>query len=288
MRPRGVKSNFEGFFRFPYVSLLILSGLFLILYLIVLIKYPNAGRIQSWLSRLTVATLTSYLTAIFVEKSFRDEQKREKERTRSVALRHFRVGLNLHLFHLANMYTASLPERPDLLPKSWEELLSEDFIDAVSYLDYSAQSPTYEDDEDWLQYTAEELDGFHDFIEETINKYGSDMDSDMIGTFQALSGSRLYGQIIPVSKRYSPPEALANESERMDAAKQIGPASKESVREHIERVKDVIMLYRGEDTPDILHIEATSIYTEEIEPFVGSARLDESFVEQEKQRRLNK
>ena len=288
MGRKGIESRFKGFFRFPYVSLLIISGLFLLLYLVVTFRFPNAGRIQGWLSRLTVATLTSYLTAIFVEKSFRDEQRREKERRKSAALRHFQLGLNLHLFHLANMYTASLPERPDSLPKSWEELFSDDFVDTVSHLDYSAQSPTYVDDEDWLLYTAEELDSFHGFVEGTINKYGTDVDSAMIETLQSLSGTSLYSLIIPISRRYSPPEALANNSERKSAAKQVGPASSESVKEHIENVKDMIKLYHGEDTPDILHIEATSIYTEEIKPFVGSARLDESFVEQEKKKKLNK
>ncbi|MFB6233766.1 MAG: hypothetical protein ABEH81_06455 [Halopenitus sp.] len=151
-------NRISDFFEWPYVVLLAISGVCFIIYTVSIVFLDNQD-IATWFSRLTAATLGSYLTAVVVDKSFRKQERKEKERVKNIALQELRSPLHEHLNLLAKWYTASRAERPEEMPSSWKEFLQNDFPETIENMDFSASAPAVKE-QNWLTYSMSEVQEF--------------------------------------------------------------------------------------------------------------------------------
>jgi len=209
-----------------------------------------------------------------VDKSFRDQEQKEKERIKNIALQDFRSPLDSHLHLLAKWYTASRSERPEEMPSSWTEFLQSDFSETLENMDFSASAPAVKE-QNWLTYSMGETQEFKDKVSEISTKYRYSMDSDMTASFQKLENSPLYetilgtGQNIQDMKERSEPEHVEKET------KKVGPFASASVESHIDILCEIISYYEDDDAPEIPVFENTSLHNSNFAPAIGSARLDD-------------
>lgn len=259
-------------FQWPYRLLLAISVISFIIYLASFVLLNNQ-HIRTWFSRLTAATFGSYLTAIVVDYSFREQERKEKERIKNIALQEFRSPLAAHLNLLTKWYTASRSEKPEEMPSSWGELFQDDFPETIENLDFSASAPAVKK-QNWLAYSMDETQEFKQQINGISTKYGYTMDSDMTASFQRLENSMLFetllggGQKVRQMKERSGPEHVEKETKKM------GGFVSDSIESHIDHLSEIMAYYEDSNAPDLPPFENTSIHNSNYAPAIGSARLD--------------
>lgn len=239
--------SLREFFRQPYVNLLYASVVNLSLYLFLELSPLEIPEIQSWFLSLTTATVGSYLTAIAVDKSFRDKERRERERIRTTALESLRTPLKSHLSLLAGWYVAASVEGTLDEPDSFRTLLEEgDFTETVQYLDFGGEVPTTTPDQDWLNYSANELLMFNQEIDEALTKHGAFLDPEIIESLELIADSTMSSVIIS-GERNKP--GIQRWKERNEVKRDAGSGNhfsvvlNEQVEEHVENVLTLIEHY---------------------------------------------
>lgn len=270
---RSIINNIRGFLQWPYVGLLVLCAAWFAIYLLSVLYLQNQ-ELQTWTSRLTAATLGSYLTAILVDKSFRDKERREEARIRNTALEELRIPLNAHLSHLTHWYTASLSEQSDEFPSSWLEFLESDYVETVQKLDFSSSTPSTDENKIWLAYSSEHMREFRNDVNSVTTKYSHAMDSEMVHTLQELATSQMMSTIINMHKALPEIERLEGKKHAKDIAEELGLVINDDVEDHISNLISLIEYYDEPDAPDIAPFEGTSLHRDDVVPEIGSARLD--------------
>lgn len=272
-----------SFLKLPYGLLLMFSGTFFLLYLVFLMIYPEFQELHSWVSRLSVTTFGAYLTAIVVDRSFREQQRMEQKKIRNVALEQLRKPLNRHLSLLVSMYAASITERPDNLPESWQDLLDEEFGDAVFHLDFSASSPTTDDHELWMDHAASQLEQFGNEVDQVLAKYGDVMQPHLIQTLQNVGDSQM-SQLLIMNYEL---RGHVSKEEYNSYSRQMAPLVNTDVEDHIKYLNDLLDYYESDQSPDLSPFRGTCLHSDDISPSIGSARLNSEFASETSKRRLS-
>jgi hypothetical protein len=255
------------------VGLLVLCAAWFAIYLFSFLYLQNQ-ELQTWTSRLTAATLGSYLTAILVDKSFRDKERREEVRIRNTALEELRIPLNAHLNHLTSWYTASLSEQPDEISSSWMEFLNSDYVDTVQKLDFSSSTHTTDENKIGLAYSSEHMKEFQNDVNSVATKYSHAMDSEMVHTLQELATSQMVSTIINMHRALPEIERLEGKKHAKDITGELALVINDDVEDHISNLMSLIEYYDESDAPDIAPFEGTSLHSANVAPQIGSARLD--------------
>lgn len=262
------------FFRKPYVFLLYLSGVCFSTYLSLEFSNLQNPELQPWFLSLTTATFGSYLTAIVVDKSFRDKEHRERERVRRTALRRLQAPLNRHLSLLAGWYVAASDEESFDKPDSLRTLLEDDFPETVMYLDFESSAPTTNPDQDWLNYSANQLLSFNQEIDEVLAKYGVYLDSDMVESLELVANSTMSSAIISCERTRPEIRRWREETEidRPSSGNHLSLVLNEQVEDHVENVLRLMQHYENRELE--FELSGTSPLNESMTPSVGSARLE--------------
>jgi hypothetical protein len=254
--------------------LLLLSVVSFSIYLSLEFAYQAIPEIQPWLLSFTTATFGSYLTAIVVDKSFRDKERREQERIRTTALRRLEAPLNAHLSLLAGWYVTASAKETLNEPDSFRSLLEDDFTETVTHFDFLAEAPATAPNQDWLDYSAHELQNFNQEIERVLAKHGAYLDSETIEILEQLADSTVSS--IVISRAKTRPEIQRWRTERGIDSTEVGEhlalVINEQVEEHVENVLRLMQHY--EERGLKFKSTGTSPLSDSIAPSVESARLD--------------
>lgn len=266
---RSLKAAFSR----PYVYLLLIGLIFLSIYLYLLIRASGYLVLQDWLSRLTVTIFGSYLVVILVDASFRQREREEKDRVRYLFLEQLRKNVNFHTHFLISLYVASLPARPDEVPDSHEELLTEGYIETIQHLDLSETRGKRESGDRWYDYLGESASIFQDDVNEVLGRYAPFLDSETLTTFQELSNSEFLYTLSVYQER----DILLNDSQRgvtRDYNLFAGDGFERIISEHLQTMLKVVEYYELPEAPDLKPVSRHPEWRDDVHPMFGSARIE--------------
>ena len=186
-----VKRKLQQWIQTPYVYLLIAGISFFLAYIVVLWFSPSRSEAQAWLSRFAVTTIGSYITVVLVDSSFREQERRERDRMREIALSEILEQVNAHLRLISDIYISSIPDIPSEIPDSYEELFDADFRNAPKLLDFSKQYPTANRNITYLQYVGSSLVKSREEVNDIIRRYGFVMEPELVQDLKDLNNSNL-------------------------------------------------------------------------------------------------
>lgn len=271
----------QELFRRPYVWLLCLSVFWFSLYLFAKLYFPIISEAKPWFLRLTTATFGSYLTAVVVDRSFRNKERRERERINHTALKRFQDVLNGHLCLLAEWYIASSDIESFEKPNSMRKLLEDDFIEVVENLDFEADAPTTHPNQDWLNYSAKKLLFFNNEINNFIMKHGEYLDSDTIEILESVANSTMSSAIIQKEKTRPEIQRIRKNSD-IDWEEKPTELLLLSLNSHVEtHVDDILdLIDRYEERGFDVHSFEPNAFSDDVAPSIGSARAEVKYVKQ--------
>ena len=258
----------------PYVYLLVAGVGFSLAYIVALWFFPSRSEAQAWLSRFAVTTIGSYITVVLVDSSFREQERRERDRMREIALSEVLEQVNAHLRLVSDMYISSIPDIPSEIPDSYEELFDADLRNALKLLDFSKQYPTVNRDITYLQYVGSSLVKSREEVNDIIRRYGFVMEPELVQNLKDLNNSDLVS-ILSQSKKvdlfslpYGPSGALL-------AAE--GPD--DMIGDYLSNLLTLMEYFKDSELSEPVSIEDLSMWREDTTPHAGRAILDEVDIE---------
>lgn len=187
-----------GWFRWPYRLLLIVSLLLFGVYCLIFLLFPQIDTLLTWTGRLSASLLSAYLTSIFVDGVFREQQRKREEWIRKVALAELTQSLQRQQALIEKLYKAAISERPPSNEfENLDELVKSDKFEEIRMVDLCGTAPiaNRSDNYRWIDEAYQIHKELVDNINKTINKYSIVLDADLIEELHRLTNGD-YGKNI--------------------------------------------------------------------------------------------
>lgn len=272
-----------GIFEPPYLYVFIGSILFAIVYALSAIFIIENNEIKAWLSRISVGLAGSYITAIVIDREFRNREAMERRQIQTTALEQLEPSLRSHIELLLNWYVASSVKLPPKLPNSYDEFFDEDYIKRIKWLDLSSESPVYTIDpsEDYIAYNGKSMSEFTEDINQIMSQYNTHLDSDMVQDLVNLSNSDLMGMLILLNDnresigKLQEEEGVPFRRNMLDIEELMRPdGTTRAIEKHLGLVISIIDRYSNYPLLEFDSIDEFEVWNEDRIPKAGSARVE--------------
>lgn len=187
-----------NWFRKPYIYLLVLSGVFLLLYLGVFFGLSESNPLLPWFGRLTASVLGAYLTAVLVDGTFREEERRRKENIRETAANELSLILRDQKRQIEELYKAAASHPPDEDEiETLRDLVESDSFEEIRMLDLNSTCPranrpnTYT----WIDLLYDNKRNLDEEVNAIIKKYGIYLESDFIEDLHSLTDQSFFHMV---------------------------------------------------------------------------------------------
>lgn len=256
----------------PYIYPLLVSVAALIGLYCVQSSELVVQNLKNLLTGVATATFASYLTIILVDSTFREQEKRRRQKMKNAAFVQLRTDMNRHLDFLGEMYIASSIESRDSLPSSYDEFFNSDFTTAVQLLDFSKEYPTARESKTvlWFDYSETQLKQFQNSIDQVIGQYGIWLDPDTVRKLQAVQSTAFVGLITSMAEG----NIIQLDVEMgYDREYTVLYGHQGIIEDHTHAVLELLEEFEKSDEVSVTDVEDLGVWSENVAPGLGSARL---------------
>lgn len=256
----------------PYVYPLIASIVALLGFYCLRVSDLAFQNVETLLAGVATATFASYITIILVDRNFRDQEEKRRQKMQNTALRQLRTDVNTHLTFLSNMYIAASEEYPNSPPSTYEELFNDDFSTTIQLLDFSKEYPTAGESRviRWFDYSESNLKEFQNSIDQVITQYSAWLDPEIVEKVHNLKSSRFMTVIISASEV----DLIQLDREMgFDREYAILIGEDNIIQEHTDLLLELIQEYQEVDDIELTNVEDLNAWSENVTPHPESARL---------------
>lgn len=173
----------------PYVYILLVSMFVIELY--IFLRTLNIG--QVWLSSLmgglATASLSSYLTAVLINRSFRQQEQERQEQMKNTAYADLRIPIQDHIRLLIEIYIATSEKYPTQQATDYSEFFDNEFINQIQYLEFTQRYPIVREETSWRKHIGEQMKIFQNEVDKNISQYAAWYDPEMVETLRQIRSS---------------------------------------------------------------------------------------------------
>lgn len=228
--------------------------------------------LENLLSGVATATFASYLTIILVDSTFREQEKKRRQKMQNAAFDYLQTDMNRHLGFLGEMYVASSINSLDSPPSSYDEFFNRDFSTTIQLLDFSKEYPTARESRTilWFDYSEAHFKEFQNSIDQVIAQYGAWLDPSTVEKLQKVQSSTFMGMVTSMSEGNI---IQLDEEQGYDREYAVLYGHQDIVEDHTDALLALLEEYEDVNEVSITDIEDLGAWSESVSPGLGSARL---------------
>lgn len=225
------------------------------------------------------------LTVLLIDAVLRRREDRARDRYRTVALRQLWAPLNRQCDLFSSIYKASSERRPEQEISGVTDLFDEDYFRQIERLDITAASGTArsigDDPMPWYECIGNEMKGFKEDLERVVDKYAMYLDIDTVDAVERLIGSNFVNIMAfatPTIVSHFRSMGHQGPIPLLFAAHDVD----DPVREYTDALSQLVKIY-DETAPNDRKVRTSdSTWRDDILPKVGSARIPDELMQDER------
>lgn len=168
-----------------FIAILLFFSIFSILY-----STTKEGWDQAFWLNVGTSVFSTLLFILSVDKLLKIKQNQERLRMQKFGVRLLKGTMENHVRILANMYKASIKNKPDTQKQDLQSFFDKQFAEEIVFLNLMAKAPTYPN-MTWKEHLDKECESLVSTIQNTCQKYVDFFDRDLFEALENLSRSDL-------------------------------------------------------------------------------------------------
>ena len=231
------------------------------------VALPTEGGSRDFWLNLGTEASGILLAVVLIDSLIRLREQRETNRYRRLALLQTRRALHEHLRVLVQMYKATAPRRPPSTYHHVEDLLAEEFIRTVQFLDFAAEAPIVPR-RDWFSYLNETFGHLDKQLDRIIARYGPQLGVEAVEVLQDMIDSRLSWFI-----RLAPSIKTVDQQEGFNRAYGVLMGGDDLLRDHVDRFLKVVKFHNRQSNVSECVTLVGQSWRDDVAPRFGTSRL---------------
>lgn len=258
--------------RRPYIWLLVISILLAVVASLPAFV-PDLALISSMrpdIGALAIGIFSSYLTAVFVDGTFRAKEKRDRQRLQNTALTELQRPLNSYLKLLRIWYRCSLKDIPEQPPQSLRSVIETDEIESVRLLNFGETYPIHQGPATYtfLTHSAHQIEQIQSNLDEVLQKYSHFMDPELLESVQEFRNSKLFNTMVSFSE--------LGGSSQGEIVPIFAADGYLLLQENLDALIGVVDYYESPSAPELSLMDISYMWHDDENPKIGSARINAS------------
>jgi hypothetical protein len=252
------------------LSLFILSGVFVALVVLYLTAFIER---VDWLREISLNLATEVagilVTVWLVDSVMRKRDENNRRRLCRAAFLQFRLPLARHLALMQAMFKAAIPNPPEHLPTTFDELFGPEYYVQLGFLDLAKPAPVASRIE-WVDYLAQECLHFQKAAATTTDRYIAFLDPEVVEVFEQVLDSSFLSMTIqfPAVRNFDKVKNITNRQYNLWGSLGV----QEPLRGHVSLLKKIVELSDAHLQDKKLQLDAQG-WSNQIAPAFGSARI---------------